>query len=243
MSAGQLLELLRGGTRLFPVWFSRNCSTAVKEFWGWAPVRGEVWLASLVSCMFSSLLFFYSIWIANSILTLCSLWWLLDVSERCCQTTSGIGGNFVSLVISGLSSAVPEWRCGIFGSNFRPQPRHLDLQCSVCPVVDSDSVPLVQMCDRIVFCQNNCWLCCFPQIIRKLKKFHVSSQKFFWVNGHLELCGGENFRVKRHGGCTFSALTVSFDRDCLQSWGNIQHFWSWQPSIGRALFLEWFVQC
>ena len=49
---------------------------------------------------------------------------------------------------------------------------------------------------------------------------------------------GRNFLSQMPRGHTFSALIVFFDRDCLQSSGHIQHFWSQHPSLRRAVFLE-----
>ena len=58
---------------------------------------------------------------------------------------------------------------------------------------------LEKTCDRLVVCQNICWLCCFSQNVCELKKCHINCQKFLWVYGYFELRGGENFWAKRHG--------------------------------------------
>ena len=54
MLLGQLLEKLRNGTSQFPVRLSWTCSVAVTDFCGWILFSGEVQLATLVSCLFSS---------------------------------------------------------------------------------------------------------------------------------------------------------------------------------------------
>ena len=97
---------------------------------------------------------------------------------------------------------------------------------------------LEKTCDGLVVRQSHCWFCCFPQIVCRPEKCHVDGQEFLWVYGHSGLRGGAFFEVHATG-CTFSALTVFSDRDCLQSWGHVQHFWSWYRSLGRAAFLEW----
>ena len=65
----------------------------------------------------------------------------------------------------------------------------------------------------------------------RLPKFLLSIRTFSIVQGR-------KFLSQMPRGHTFSALTVFFDRDCLQALGHIQHFWSWHPSLGRAAFLE-----
>ena len=52
-------------------------------------------------------------------------------------------------------------------------------------------------------CQNNCWLCCFPQNVCELKKCDANCRNFFCVYGHLQMRRGENFQSKRHGGVGF----------------------------------------
>ena len=54
----------------------------------------------------------------------------------------------------------------------------------------------------------------------------------------LSSAGKKVFEPKATGR-TISALSVISGRDCLQSWGHIQYFWSWHPSLGWAAFLEW----
>ena len=66
-----------------------------------------------------------------------------------------------------------------------------------------DCVCLEKTGDGLVVCQDNCWLCCLPQNVCKLKKCHTDCQKFFWVYGHFKLCRGESFWAKCHGGIRF----------------------------------------
>ena len=71
------------------------------------------------------------------------MWWLTDVFRGCCQTTSEIGGSYVVVAVSGVSSAVPERRCGVCILRLRSQPEHFHLCCSVCPAGYFDSILLV----------------------------------------------------------------------------------------------------
>ena len=67
MSVGQLLELLRNGTSLFPVWIFRTCPVAVTDFCGWIPFGGNVWLGASVGYLFSSSSVVWFILIAESL--------------------------------------------------------------------------------------------------------------------------------------------------------------------------------
>ena len=95
VSVEESLERLRNVTGSFPVWFSEDCSVASTYFCGWFPLGGDVWLSTLVFKVESLVILFTS-----------SCFVLISVG--CCQTTSGIGVNLVSSIVSGLSRAVPE---------------------------------------------------------------------------------------------------------------------------------------
>ena len=78
---------------------------------------------------------------------------------------------------------------------------------------------LKKSCDGFFVGQNNRWFRCFPQYVCKLEECHVNCQKFFWVNGHLQLCRGEIFEPNATGAYVFRF-------DCI--------FWSGLSSIIRA---------
>ena len=63
---------------------------------------------------------------------------------------------------------------------------------------------LEESCDWFVVCQNDCWPCCFPQNVCKLKKCHIKCHEIFGVDGVFELRTGEDFRSKRHGSVHFA---------------------------------------
>ena len=81
---------------------------------------------------------------------------------------------------------------------------------------------LEEACDGLVVCQDNCWLCCFPQSVCKLEKCNIYCQIFFWVYGHFKLCGGESFWAKCHGGVRFPLwlyflIRIFFDYEGISS--------------------------
>ena len=151
MTFEQLLEVLKIGTCLLPVWFSRICSVAVPELWSWSHLCSNIWFAILNSCVFSTPWVFSVVLIAKTLRIFSNLRWSKDISEGCRQTTSRLCGSFVFFVVSGLSTAVLEWRSGVFSIKLRPQIDQSRLYCSVCPVVDSDSVPSVFCSEEAVY--------------------------------------------------------------------------------------------
>ena len=121
------------GNSPFPVWVSRNCSAAVLSFWSRGPFGGDVWFATSNSCMFLSRWVFSVVWVAKTLLMLSNSWCSTDVSRVCCRTTSKFDKSFVVLFVSGLSSALPEWRRSVFNFYFRPQLGHsFALFCVSC---------------------------------------------------------------------------------------------------------------
>ena len=110
ISIWQLLEVMRNGASPFTVWFFPNFSVMLPDLWGWSPFGDNVQFSTSFSCMFWVLWAFWIVLIANSMILLSNLWWLVDVSMGCCHPSSGIDGNFVAFVVSGLSIAVAEWR-------------------------------------------------------------------------------------------------------------------------------------
>ena len=89
------LEQLRNDTGSFPFLFPGGCSVASTCFCGWFPLGGVVWLAT----------FDFKV---ESLVILLTLSCFVVVSVGCCQTTSGIGGSLVVLLVSGMSRAFPE---------------------------------------------------------------------------------------------------------------------------------------
>ena len=97
--------------------------------------------AFLSICVSWVILFAKSLWRSSN------LWWLANVSGGFCQTTSGI---FVFIAVSGLSSAVSDWRRGIPSLMFEPQPGKFQMCFSVCLEVDSNSDPWVSYSEESV---------------------------------------------------------------------------------------------
>ena len=62
-------------------------------------------------------------------------------------------------MVSGLSSAILEWKHCVSIIYFEPQPEHFVLDCSVCPAVDSYFVPFLFCSEEVVYSllwlQNN----------------------------------------------------------------------------------------
>ena len=162
---------------------SRTILGAVKErYWfvpcliSWGSFLGNYVVLLLDSIRwrrlncYSRLVSFLGILIVESILLTPRLYVLLDVSGGCCQTTSGIGGSFVVLIVSGISHAAPEWRRGVSSLEFGLQPEHshpafwgiffLDLILSFRP-----SVPERQynscVCSNVTF---PCRMASLPQL-------------------------------------------------------------------------------
>ena len=126
------------GSRYVLLWvlgIGRAILGAVKErYWfipsliSWRVFRGDyvvLWLSSLgwrrLAC--------YSYLEVDSLLVLFKLFWSVMVSVGCCQTTSGIGGSFGILVVSGLTLAAPEWRRGVSSLMFGLQLGYSHLSC------------------------------------------------------------------------------------------------------------------
>ena len=66
----------------------------------------------------------------ESLLVLFKLSWFVTVSVGCCcKTTSGIGGSFDILFVSGLSHAAPEWRRGVASLKLGLQLGYSHLSC------------------------------------------------------------------------------------------------------------------
>ena len=82
-----------------------------------------------------------------------------------------------------------------------------------------DCLSLEKTCDRFLVCQNNCWLCFFPENGCKMKKCQVDCQKFFKYMGILCCSGGKFFQPNATG-------VYVFRFDCI--------FWSGLSSIMRA---------
>ena len=95
--------------------------------------------------------------------------------------------------------------------------------------------------DGFVISQNDCWVRCIPQIVCALKKCLVKSQRFFWLDGHLEFFKWEDFWWKRPWGVFFCVLTVFSRLDYLQSWGPSRRFWRLHPPLGQVASLDWLV--
>ena len=93
------LEQLGNDTGSFPVLFPEDCSVASTYFCGWVPLGGVVWRAT-------------SVFEVESLVILLTSSCFVMVSVGCCQTTSGIRGSLVVLLVSGMSRAFPEWRRG-----------------------------------------------------------------------------------------------------------------------------------
>ena len=108
MSAGQQLERMRNGTSPFLVWYSQNCSLAVTELCRWVSLGCDVWLATSISCLFLKSWVVWLVFSAGTLWVFSNLWWLVDLSESCCQPTSENGRNFVVLAVFTLSNAPPD---------------------------------------------------------------------------------------------------------------------------------------
>ena len=59
ISSREFLGLLGNHTGAFPEWVSQNCSIAPPNICGWSPFGGDVWIATLGSCVFPSFWVFY----------------------------------------------------------------------------------------------------------------------------------------------------------------------------------------
>ena len=143
-SVGQQLEQLRNGTGSFPVCFSWGCFVAVTWFFGGFPLVGDVWLATSGIFVSMSLWVSWVVCIVGFVVKIFKLYWNIEFSWCCCQTTSGIGGSFAILVISGLSNTSLVWMFGLSSLKFGLQLGHSHLNCferlfvwpgSVLPVV------------------------------------------------------------------------------------------------------------
>ena len=93
------LEQLGNDTGSFPVLFPEDCSVVSTYFCGWVPLGGVVWRAT-------------SVFEVESLVILLTSSCFVLVSVGCCQTTSGIGGSLVVLLVSGMWRAFPEWKRG-----------------------------------------------------------------------------------------------------------------------------------
>ena len=121
VSIEQLLEQMSNGTISFLVWFCGVCSVATTWFCGWAPLDGNVWLATVVFAVHLSILYFRVVISIIYVVLICKClgglllhnlgnWWM--------------GGCFDVLIVSGLSYAAPKLRCGVSSLTFGLQIEH-----------------------------------------------------------------------------------------------------------------------
>ena len=73
------------------------------------------------------------------------------------------------------------------------------------------------------------------------RKCHVDCQDFFWVNSHLELCGGIDVSFKRSRRESFPFWLDFLVRNIFYLEGIAQRFWSLHLTLGPIVFQKWVV--
>ena len=158
MSVGQLLERFRNGTSSISVWVCQNWSVAVTENWGWISLGANVWIAKSYRCVFLSTWVSSVVLIAKSLWVFSKFWCLADITGGYCQSTSWTRGSFLIVEVSHPSSAVQQWRWGVFSLIFGPQPGHFHFSCSLC------SLPLTLVLSHRFSVRRSQPICCIGSI-------------------------------------------------------------------------------